>query len=231
MKKSLLALALAFAATGAQAAVLLTDNTTYAGLGLNLTAYATGNYNFTFGPKPIPGGITFTASPGGTGGYPYGGNSGQGSVLGQGSYGLAGNGSFGGDAVYAGVDSGTGYAQFAFDTPQTEFGAYFNYAPGVGDAPVISVLSMGNVIASFDLSALAPISTPGGYNQFAFRGIRLSAGEGSFDTFRFGGSYILAAATADGKPQDPTGELPEPMTLGLMGLGLGGLYLTRRRRG
>lgn len=223
MKRSILVAALALAATGSQAAVLLTDFNTYGGPGLDLSAYVGIGYNFTFGPKPIPGGITFTAAPGG------GGNSGNGSVLGQGSYGLGSNGSFGGTAVYAGVDSGTGYAQFAFATPITEFGAFFNYAPGIGNSPVISVLSLGTEVASFDLSTLAPISTPGGFNDFEFRGIRLGAGEGTFDAFRFGGSYLLAAATASGDPVNPN-PAPEPMSLALLGLGLASMVVARRRR-
>ncbi|WP_291994945.1 PEP-CTERM sorting domain-containing protein [Candidatus Accumulibacter sp. ACC003] len=219
MKRLSLLVALAFAG-GAQAATLLTDHATYAGPALDLSAYANGSYNFTFGPEPIPGGITFTAAPGG------GGNSGSGSVLGQGSYGLGANGSFGLPSVYAGVDSGTGYAQFAFATPISEFGAFFNYAPGVGDPPVISVWSAGLEVASFDLAALAPISTPGGFNDFAFRGIRLDLGEGTFDTFRFGGSYLLAAATAKGDPKP----VPEPLSLALVGLGFVGMQLARRRQ-
>lgn len=189
-------------------ASLLTSETGYMGPSVDLGAYENGMYNFTFGPEMLPGGITFTAAPGG------GGNSGEGSVIGQGSYGLSSNGSFGGDAVYIGVDSATGYAELTFDTEISSFGAFMNYAPGSGDAPTIWALDeFGSIIESWDLEVSAPISTPGGFNEFAFRGIDL--GSDTFKTFRFGGSYILLTGTADGRVIDANA----PTLFGLVGLG------------
>lgn len=212
-----------------QAGTLLTSDVGYTGPTLDLTAYQTGAYNFTFGPESIPGGITFTASPGGSGGYPFGGNSGNGSVLGQGSYGLASNGSFGGDAVYAGVDSGTGNMTFSLSSPVSEFGLYLNYAPGFGNPPTIETLDdVGNPLSIFDLSIAAPISTPGGFNEFMFRGI--DEGNDSIWGLRLGGSYLLAAATATGAPVDPIQPIPEPSTFLLLGGGLAGLAFYARRR-
>jgi hypothetical protein len=166
------------------APTLVTTDVGYTGPQLDLTGFDNGSYNFTFGPVSLPNGITFTAAPGG------GGNSGNGSVIGQGGYGLAGNGSFGGTATYIGVDSGTGYAEFTFASAVSSFGGYWNYAPGYGDAPTLSTYDgFGNQLSSFDLSALAPISTPGGFNEFEFRGIVHDMAD--IKTFRFGGSYIL----------------------------------------
>lgn len=210
----------AFAAVGANASSLVTTQSAYSGPQLDLSAYQSGSYNFTFGPVNVGAGLTFTANPGG------GGNSGQGSVVGQGSYGLGGNGSFGGSAVYIGVDSGTGYDEIKFASAQTQFYGFWNYAPGFGTDATISTLdSMGNVLESFNLVALAPISTPGGFNQFAFRGIE---GNDSFYGVRFGGNYLLLAATADGSP---VGGVPEPGTWALLiaGFGLVGAAARRRR--
>ncbi len=211
----------AVSATSVSAASLVTTPGVYTGPSLNLSAYQTGQYNFTFGPVNVGPGLTFTGSPGG------GGNSGQGSVVGQGGYGLGGNGTFGGDAVYIGVDSGTGFGQITFASVQTQFYGFWNYAPGFGDDATLSTLdSMGNVIDSFNLVALAPISTPGGFNEFAFRGIESSAG---FHGIRFGGNFILLAATTDGSPVAPG--IPEPASWAMLiaGFGLVGATLRRRR--
>lgn len=227
---SAIAMALALVGTTAFATpTLITSDATYTGPDLNLAGYDNGSYNFTFGPVPV-GVFTFTASPGGSGGYPYGGNSGSGSVVGQGSYGLGSNGSFGADAVYIGVDSGTGYAQLMSNVgPFSQLGFFFNYAPGFGDAPTLWALdSGGNPFASFDLAALAPISTPGGFNQFEFRGIV----DDTADIYglRFGGSYILASGTATGDVVPPDNGVPEPATWAMMILGFGAVGASMRYR-
>jgi hypothetical protein len=203
---------------------LTTDSSGYTGPQLDLSAFANGSYNFTFGPVTLPGGIVFTASPGGSGGYPFGGNSGDGSVIGQGSYGLGDNGSFGGSATYIGVDSGTGSDTLTFATPVSEFGAFWNYAPGNGDDPTLTVLDSSDaVIASYDLASLAPISTPGGFNEFEFRGIVDSTAD--IKSIEFGGSYLLLAGTASGGIPGT----PEPSTWALIIVGFLGLGLVARR--
>lgn len=199
---------------------LVTTDVGYTGPGLNLSAYANGNYNFTFGPITVDQ-YTFTAAPGG------GGNSGQGSVVGQGGYGLNANGSFGGSATYIGVDSATGFAQLMLNGgPVSQLGFFFNYAPNTGNAPTISALdSLGAVFASYDLATLAPISTPGGFNDFAFRGI--SSTSANIFGLRFGGSYILASGAANGQV---VSGVPEPGTWTMMLAGFGAIGFALRRR-
>lgn len=217
LRTSILSAAALLAFAGTSNAALLTDHSGYTGLGLDLSAYATGDYNFTFGPKPIPGGITFTRDPS------TDSNSGDGGVLGQGDYGLGSNGSFGGEAVYAGLDGAEGWMRFTFDTAQTSFGVYANYAPGVGPDPWIRVLRADlSVIEEYNLATDAPISTPGGFNEFKFRGI---SSDESFVVFEMANSYILATGTPDGVPP-----IPEPETYALMLLGLGVVGFVARRR-
>jgi len=212
------AMAFAIASPASAAETLLTTNVGYTGPGLNLSSKANGNYNFTFGPITVDG-YTFTGAPGG------GGNSGQGSVVGQGSYGLGANGSFGGSAVYIGVDSGTGYAQLMLNSgPVSQLGFFMNYAPGIGnDATIWALDAAGNPFAMFDLVTLAPISTPGGFNQFQFRGIASTTA--NIYGLRFGGNYLLVTGTANGVPN----AVPEPATWALMLLGFGGIGMAMRR--
>ena len=201
---------LTFAATS-----LTTSNADYTGPVLDLSPFSNGNYTFTFGPVSIPGGITFTAAPGDNG------NSGQGSVIGQGDYGLASNGAIGGNATYIGLDSGTGFATLTFATDISSFGGFWNYAPDTG-TPIISAYDASNsLLGTYDLSVLAPISTPNGFNQFVFRGIQSDATD--IKSIQFSGSYIVLTGVIPSIPE------PETYAMLLVGLGLIG-FMARRRK-
>ena len=222
MKTILAAAAAITLSAGAANAALITTDAGYTGPDLDLSGYDNGNYNFTYGPVAV-GEFTFTRDN-------TTNNSGQGAVVGQGGYGLNDNGSFGGNAVYIGVDGPTGFGYLKGTKAYSQMGFFFNYAFSggpVGDNPIISALDInGNVLEEYDLLSAAPISTPGGFNQFQFRGITRDTAD--IYGFRFGGSYILASGTATG---DVIGGVPEPTTWALMILGFGsaGAMLRRRR--
>ena len=96
------------------------------------------------------------------------------SVIGNGSYGLSTNGSWtSGRNGYTGLNTSSGSMTFRFnDSPVAGVGGFMNYAPGTAATAIIEALDQaGEILESYDLIALAPISTPGGVDAGAFRGI------------------------------------------------------------
>ena len=138
-----------------------------------------------------------------------------------GYYGLGNNGTWQ-NLAYAATNSGVGNVRFTFGSAVSSVGGWMNYAPGFGTAPTISAFDGSNIlIASYDLSTLAPITTSG-TDKSEFRGISYAGGITSFE---IGGSYILT--------QDLSADMttvPEPTTMVLMGAGLLGLVALRRRQ-
>jgi hypothetical protein len=106
-------------------------------------------------------------------------------------------------------------------------GGFMNYAPGHG-VPVIAALAAdgSTVLESYDLSSAAPISTPGGVDAGAFRGI--VRGSADIRYFQFSGSYsAIHDITLDGVASS----VPEPATIFLSTFALAGLAFVRRRAG
>jgi len=222
MRRSrLLALPLALTLAVPAQAQLVTSSSPFFSQVLDLGAFTNGNYNFTFGPVLIQAGVTFVADPLG------GGNSGLGSVIGQGSYGLAANGSWGNPFTYVGLDSGNGWMRILFSSPVGGVGGFLNYAPGEGGAPFIRALASDlSVLASYNLATDAPISTPGGFNDGAFRGILW--GSNDIWGFELANSYIVGTDFRYGVYDATT--IPEPSTLLLLASGMVGIGLVGWRR-
>ncbi len=202
------------AVTGtASAATLLTSDAGYTGPGLHIGSIGDPYYLFTGGPVALPGGVTFASTT-------------TFSVIGSGGYGLAGNGSSSGPII--GLNSSSDTMTLTFDTAVASFGLGINYAPTFYGTPVIAAYDGGGaLIASYDLAALAPISTPGGLNAFAFRGI--DGGGTAIKSFSLSGAYIIASASREAPPV-VGGTVPEPSTWAMLIVGFGFVGASMRNR-
>jgi hypothetical protein len=110
-------------------------------------------------------------------------------------------------------------------------GGFMNYVAsdgspsGPGD-PVITALAADGVtvIESYDLATSASISTPGGLNAGAFRGISSSSSDIAY--LELSGSYLIMH---DITLNNTLNSIPEPATFGLAGLVLAAIGLFRRK--
>ena len=111
--------------------------------------------------------VAFTGTPGFLGASAY-----------NASFGFDANGFWdNGRNGFVGINSGQGargiFARFTFAAGLVSaVGAFENYSPTDGGSPILRALDInGNILEQYDLSLFGPISTPGGLNEGAFRGI------------------------------------------------------------
>lgn len=179
---------------------------------------------FTLGPTQVGAlvgrDVIFTAS-GPSGGFSFNG------------YGLGDNGTW--NDSYAFIDNGNGSSiRFTFnDGPVSAIGGFVNYCIfpndigcSSGDFFIRALDSSFNILEQYNISQLAPISTPNGVNAGDFRGIS----RGSADIFAFelvGGVGVIDDLTFSARA---TTAVAEPESLALLGLGLVGLAAVRKRK-
>jgi hypothetical protein len=157
----------------------------------------------------------------------------SGSVIGNGTYGLGANGSWNSARNgYVGLNSVAGSMTFTFNGYSVrEVGGFVNYVPGASSFTIEALSSSGATLESYNVSSLAPISTPASFNAGAFRGIarlqddiaafRISGGNPVLDDFSFlrGNGDITA--------------VPEPSSMALAAIALsacGIRVLSKRKR-
>lgn len=157
-------------------------------------------------------------------------------VIGNESYGLGDNGSWtSGRVGYTGLNTDAGSMTFQFnDAPVAGVGGFVNYAPVSYGTPIIEALDQnGVVLESYDLVANAPISTPNGIDEGAFRGI--TRAQADIYGFRLLNAFdVLDDLTFTGVPVGPPAPLVPVPTLSTWALlllaGLLGLTAFVRRR-
>jgi hypothetical protein len=153
-------------------------------------------------------------SPGG----PYlVGNNGQFSTGGPSGTGFVGLNSIDSNFLF------TGTLTLRFNSgPVSAVGAFLNYStPNNGPDVIISALDANNnVLQSFDLNQLAPINTPGGTDQEAFRGIVSATANITSFTISNEFAAVDTVTFSRSVPQADATVIPEPGSLVLLGAGL-----------
>jgi hypothetical protein len=142
-------------------------------------------------------------------------------------WGLVGNGRWGGGKTYISAnDARMGSLIFHFlSGPISGVGGFMNQATGMGNLVISAYSSSHTLLEQYDVSVLAPISTPDGFNAGAFRGIqRASADISYFEVYGY--VPVLDDLTFTGQ----TSSVPEPASLLLLGIGLGVIGIATRRR-
>jgi hypothetical protein len=168
---------------------------------------------------------TWSSAPSVTaGGYSVFAPAGNDVWYGDSAFGLSGNGSWGDFAWVGGLCwSGACTATIDLGGLYSAVGGFMNYATSYGGAYIRALATDMTVLEAYDLYTSAPISTPGGFNDGAFRGI--SRGSADIRYFQIADSFlIMHDLTVSGAAVPDTGS-----SLLLLGLGLAGIRALRRR--
>jgi len=108
-------------------------------------------------------------------------------------YGLVDNGSWDGFGTngYTGLNTDVGEMTFRFLSGLvSQVGGFINYALGGYSDVIISAYDInGNLLEAYNVNMLAPISTPGGTNEGAFRGI--SRATNDIAAFSVSNGYVV----------------------------------------
>lgn len=149
----------------------------------------------------------------------------DGSLLGSGPYQLSDNGVWDSTITMAGIDvdaflSDTYTMTFSFNSgPVSAVGAFMNYSvfedSGFGDVTIAALAADSSILEQYDITQLSPISTPGGVNDGAFRGILRS----NADIFGFSVSNsaaVLTDLTFSSATLPDNSSVPEPRSIVLM---------------
>lgn len=185
---------------------------TLAPAGGTTTVLTTISGSWSSGPSVVAGGFTVTGSPD--------------VWYGDTSYGFYLNGTWDGLAWVGGVcPDGGCTATFDLGGSFAAVGGFMNYAASSGPATITALAADGvTILETYDLTAVAPISTPSLVNEGAFRGIARGAADIAY-LRTFGAYLVLHSITLSS-----SAAVPEPATFFLAGLALCALAAWRARR-
>ncbi len=126
------------------------------------------------------------------------------------SYSLGNNGVWNSDAQgYTALNNYTGSIRYTFNQDVSSVGAFMNYVPDSNNHVTITAYNRaGQVVETYDINNLAPISTFRGVNQGGFRGIQRTMAD--IAMFEVSNSYVVLDHLSYGIVSNYT---PEPSSL------------------